>query len=57
MASFADDEGTLRVLVAVSGRINGTSMYSLDVEGRYVNETHTINTQLVSTMIAFGDWS
>lgn len=50
MASFVDDEGTLRILVALPGRTTGTSMYSIDASGRYLDESHTINTQLVSAM-------
>lgn len=50
LASFVDDDGTLRVLLAVPNRQNGTSMYGLDASGNSVRETHTVNTQYVSTM-------
>lgn len=50
LASFVDDEGSLRILLAVPNRQNGTSMYSLDKEGRFIEERHTINTQYVSSL-------
>lgn len=50
MNSFVDDEGTLRILVANSNRLNGTSMYSVDSSGRIDNVKHTINTQYVRSM-------
>jgi len=50
MASFVDDEGTLRILLAVPNRVNGTSMYSIDRFGRFIEEANSINTQFVSSM-------
>lgn len=48
LASFVDNEGTLRILLAVPKKINGTTMYSIDSSGRGLNERHTVNTQYVS---------
>lgn len=50
LASFVDDDGNLRILIAVPDRVNGTSLYSIDQSGRFLDETHTINTQLVGAM-------
>lgn len=50
LTSFVDDDGTLRILLAEPNRFNGTSMYSVDKLGHFVEETHTINTQDVSAM-------
>uniref|UniRef100_A0A6G1S987 Chondroitin sulfate proteoglycan 4 n=1 Tax=Aceria tosichella TaxID=561515 RepID=A0A6G1S987_9ACAR len=50
LASFVDVEGNLRMLLAVPTKINGTTMYSIDSAGNQINETHTVNTQYVSTL-------
>lgn len=50
LVSFVDDEGNLRVLLAVPNRVNGTSMYSINRFGNFIEEHHTINTQYVSAM-------
>lgn len=50
LANFVDDEGTLRILVTVPNRTNGTSMYSVDSSGTFIEERHSINTQYVTAM-------
>jgi len=47
MASFVDQDGSLRVIVGDSRRVNGTSVYSINSAGQFINEKHTINSQLV----------
>lgn len=50
LATFVDDEGSLRILLAASSKFNGTSMYSIDRNGVFNPELHTVNTQFVSAM-------
>lgn len=50
LSSFVDDEGTFRILLADSSKLNGTSMYAISRFGRYLGQTHTVNSQFVSAI-------
>lgn len=53
MSSFVDYRGDLRIVVAASNKLNGTSLFSVSKIGEPIAEQQTINTQLVTAIAAF----
>lgn len=49
LATFVDEEGTLRILLANPTRVNGTSMYSIDKNGT-IGDSQSINSQYVESI-------
>lgn len=50
ISSFVDDDGNLRIVLAVPDRVNGTSLYSIDRNGQDMREIHTVSTQFVDQL-------